>query len=66
MAFKVFFIVVTTCQSLLMLFLQGKGYAVEIHYVEEPVSDYLQAAVDTVLLIHEKVGRCLPDVKLIH
>jgi len=28
---------------------------VEIHYVEEPVSDYLQAAVNTVLLIHEKV-----------
>ena len=27
----------------------------EIHYVEEPVSDYLQAAVNTVLLIHEKV-----------
>jgi len=28
---------------------------VEIHYVEEPVSDYLQAVVNTVLLIHEKV-----------
>ncbi|KAF8663339.1 hypothetical protein HU200_055954 [Digitaria exilis] len=33
---------------------EGKGYTVEIHYVEEPVSDYLQAAVNTVLLIHEK------------
>ncbi|RLN23325.1 putative ATP-dependent RNA helicase DHX35 [Panicum miliaceum] len=32
----------------------GKGYTVEIHYVEEPVSDYLRAAVNTVLLIHEK------------
>jgi hypothetical protein len=28
---------------------------VEVHYVEEPVSDYLQAVVNTVLLIHEKV-----------
>lgn len=28
----------------------------EIHYVEEPVSDYLQAAVNTVLIIHEKVS----------
>ncbi|XP_020088516.1 probable pre-mRNA-splicing factor ATP-dependent RNA helicase DEAH9 isoform X1 [Ananas comosus] len=37
-----------------ILSVEGKGYAVEIHYVEEPVSDYLQAAVDTVLLIHEK------------
>lgn len=27
----------------------------EIHYVEEPVSDYVQAAVSTVQLIHDKV-----------
>ncbi|TVU22850.1 hypothetical protein EJB05_32570 [Eragrostis curvula] len=37
-----------------ILSVEGKGYTVEIHYVEEPVSDYLQAAVNTVLLIHEK------------
>lgn len=44
--------------------LQGKGYTVEIHYVEEPVSDYLQAAVNTVLLIHEKVVYfcCLTEI----
>uniref|UniRef100_A0A0D3EL13 Helicase C-terminal domain-containing protein n=1 Tax=Oryza barthii TaxID=65489 RepID=A0A0D3EL13_9ORYZ len=37
-----------------ILSVEGKGYTVEIHYVEEPVSDYLQAAVNTVLIIHEK------------
>ncbi|XP_062189991.1 probable pre-mRNA-splicing factor ATP-dependent RNA helicase DEAH9 [Phragmites australis] len=37
-----------------ILSVEGKGYTVEIHYVEEPVSDYLQTAVNTVLLIHEK------------
>ncbi|KAL0906039.1 hypothetical protein M5K25_024500 [Dendrobium thyrsiflorum] len=37
-----------------ILSVEGKGYPVEIHYVQEPVSDYLQSAVDTVLLIHEK------------
>ncbi|CAD6343173.1 unnamed protein product [Miscanthus lutarioriparius] len=37
-----------------ILSVEGKGYTVEIHYVEEPVSDYLQAVVNTVLLIHEK------------
>ncbi|XP_008673553.1 probable pre-mRNA-splicing factor ATP-dependent RNA helicase DEAH9 [Zea mays] len=37
-----------------VLSVEGKGYTVEIHYVEEPVSDYLQATVNTVLLIHEK------------
>ncbi|PVH39496.1 hypothetical protein PAHAL_5G518800 [Panicum hallii] len=37
-----------------ILSVEGKGYTVEIHYVEEPVSDYLRAAVNTVLLIHEK------------
>ncbi|XP_066305529.1 probable pre-mRNA-splicing factor ATP-dependent RNA helicase DEAH9 [Miscanthus floridulus] len=37
-----------------ILSVEGKGYTVEIRYVEEPVSDYLQAAVNTVLLIHEK------------
>uniref|UniRef100_A0ACD5VVY4 Uncharacterized protein n=1 Tax=Avena sativa TaxID=4498 RepID=A0ACD5VVY4_AVESA len=33
---------------------EGRGYTVETHYVEEPVSDYLQAAVNTVLIIHDK------------
>uniref|UniRef100_A0A7C8ZDG4 RNA helicase n=2 Tax=Opuntia streptacantha TaxID=393608 RepID=A0A7C8ZDG4_OPUST len=33
---------------------QGRGFTVEINYVEEPVADYLQAAVSTVLLIHEQ------------
>jgi len=42
-----------------ILSVEGKGYTVEIHYVEEPVSDYLRAAVNTVLLIHEKVIRFL-------
>ncbi|XP_066316918.1 probable pre-mRNA-splicing factor ATP-dependent RNA helicase DEAH9 isoform X1 [Miscanthus floridulus] len=37
-----------------ILSVEGKGYTVEIHYVEEPVSDYLQAVVNTVLLSHEK------------
>ncbi|GJN38084.1 hypothetical protein PR202_gb27094 [Eleusine coracana subsp. coracana] len=37
-----------------ILSVEGKGYTVEVHYVEEPVSDYLLAAVNTVLLIHEK------------
>ncbi|KAJ3693888.1 hypothetical protein LUZ60_009368 [Juncus effusus] len=39
-----------------ILSVEGKGYTVEIHYVEEPVSDYLQSAVDTVLSIHETEG----------
>ncbi|KAM0910145.1 hypothetical protein ACQ4PT_014364 [Festuca glaucescens] len=37
-----------------ILSVEGRGYTVETHYVEEPVSDYLQAAVNTVLIIHEK------------
>ncbi|KAG0502404.1 hypothetical protein HPP92_002476 [Vanilla planifolia] len=37
-----------------ILSVEGKGFPVEIHYVEEAVSNYLQAAVETVLLIHEK------------
>ncbi|PKA51639.1 putative pre-mRNA-splicing factor ATP-dependent RNA helicase [Apostasia shenzhenica] len=37
-----------------ILSVEGKGFPVEIFYVEEPVSDYLRAAVDAVLLIHEK------------
>ncbi|KAJ8510210.1 hypothetical protein OPV22_000644 [Ensete ventricosum] len=37
-----------------ILSVEGKGYTVEIHYVEEPVPDYLQAAVDAVLSINVK------------
>ncbi|XP_072999802.1 probable pre-mRNA-splicing factor ATP-dependent RNA helicase DEAH9 isoform X2 [Typha latifolia] len=37
-----------------ILSVEGRGYTVEINYVEEPVADYLQAVVNTVLLIHEK------------
>lgn len=37
-----------------ILSVEGRGYTVETHYVEEPVSDYLLAAVSTVLIIHEK------------
>ncbi|KAF6155967.1 hypothetical protein GIB67_039298 [Kingdonia uniflora] len=40
---------------------EGRGFNVQIHYLEEPVSDYLQAAVSTVLAIHdqESVGDIL-------
>ncbi|WOL00761.1 putative pre-mRNA-splicing factor ATP-dependent RNA helicase DEAH9 [Canna indica] len=41
-------------QSPAILSVEGKGYTVEIHYVEEPVPDYLQAAVDAVLSINDK------------
>ncbi|KDO77781.1 hypothetical protein CISIN_1g005436mg [Citrus sinensis] len=37
-----------------ILSVEGRGFNVQIHYVEEPVSDYVQAAVSTVLLIHDK------------
>ncbi|ONI10609.1 hypothetical protein PRUPE_4G056700 [Prunus persica] len=37
-----------------VLSVEGRGFNVQIHYVEEPVPDYLRAAVSTVLLIHEK------------
>ena len=38
-----------------MLAFQGRGFNVQIHYVEEPVPDYIQAAVSTILLIHDQV-----------
>ncbi|KAK4786842.1 hypothetical protein SAY86_010675 [Trapa natans] len=44
----------TTSEESAILSVEGRGYNVEIHYVEEPVSDYLQAAVSTVQLIHNK------------
>jgi len=34
---------------------QGRGFNVHINYAEEPVQDYVQAAVSTTLLIHERV-----------
>ncbi|XP_068320129.1 probable pre-mRNA-splicing factor ATP-dependent RNA helicase DEAH9 isoform X2 [Pyrus communis] len=37
-----------------VLSVEGRGFNVQIHYVEEPVSDYLRAAVSTVLLIHDQ------------
>ncbi|XP_039125484.1 probable pre-mRNA-splicing factor ATP-dependent RNA helicase DEAH9 isoform X2 [Dioscorea cayenensis subsp. rotundata] len=37
-----------------ILSVEGKGFTVEIYYLEEPCSSYLQAAVDTVLSIHDK------------
>ncbi|XP_043690205.1 probable pre-mRNA-splicing factor ATP-dependent RNA helicase DEAH9 isoform X2 [Telopea speciosissima] len=37
-----------------ILSVEGRGFNVQVHYLEEPVSDYLQAAVSTVLLIHDQ------------
>ncbi|KAI4312245.1 hypothetical protein MLD38_037079 [Melastoma candidum] len=37
-----------------ILSVEGRGFNVQIHYLEEPVSDYVRAAVSTVLLIHDK------------
>ncbi|XVF40393.1 hypothetical protein PTKIN_Ptkin01aG0109800 [Pterospermum kingtungense] len=37
-----------------ILSVEGRGFNVQIHYVEEPVQDYVQAAVSTVLLIHDQ------------
>ncbi|KAG9446137.1 hypothetical protein H6P81_012265 [Aristolochia fimbriata] len=37
-----------------MLSVEGRGFDVEIHYLEESVSDYLQTAVSTVLAIHDQ------------
>ncbi|KAL4563271.1 hypothetical protein LXL04_027311 [Taraxacum kok-saghyz] len=37
-----------------ILSVEGRGYNVEMFYVEEPVSDYLQATVSTVMSIHHK------------
>ncbi|XP_021766037.1 probable pre-mRNA-splicing factor ATP-dependent RNA helicase DEAH9 [Chenopodium quinoa] len=33
---------------------EGRGFTVEINYVQEPVADYLRAAVSTVMLIHKQ------------
>ncbi|XP_028780288.1 probable pre-mRNA-splicing factor ATP-dependent RNA helicase DEAH9 [Neltuma alba] len=37
-----------------ILSVEGRGFNVEINYTEEPVPDYVQATVSTVLLIHEQ------------
>ncbi|XP_048331112.2 probable pre-mRNA-splicing factor ATP-dependent RNA helicase DEAH9 [Ziziphus jujuba] len=37
-----------------ILSVEGRGFSVQIHYVEEPVSNYIQSAVSTVLLIHDQ------------
>ncbi|GMI77652.1 hypothetical protein like AT4G18465 [Hibiscus trionum] len=37
-----------------ILSVEGRGFNVQIHYVEDPVKDYVQAIVSTVLLIHDK------------
>ncbi|GAB2298615.1 ATPdependent RNA helicase [Dionaea muscipula] len=37
-----------------ILSVEGRGFNVEINYVEEPVSNYLQAVISTVLLINEQ------------
>ncbi|KAK9706755.1 hypothetical protein RND81_07G149800 [Saponaria officinalis] len=37
-----------------ILSVEGRGFTVEIKYLQEPVSDYLRAAVSTVLLIHKE------------
>ncbi|XP_021846022.2 probable pre-mRNA-splicing factor ATP-dependent RNA helicase DEAH9 [Spinacia oleracea] len=33
---------------------EGRGFTVEINYIQEPVADYLRAAVSTVMLIHKQ------------
>lgn len=37
-----------------ILSVEGRGFNVEINFAQEPVQDYVQAAVSTVLLIHER------------
>ncbi|OVA11084.1 Helicase [Macleaya cordata] len=37
-----------------ILSVEGKGFNIQIHYLEEPASDYLQTAVSTVLAIHDQ------------
>lgn len=36
--------------------LDGRMHPVEVSYTKEPVSDYVRAAIDTVVGIHETVG----------
>lgn len=37
-----------------ILSVEGRGFTVKIHYVEEPVSDYVRSVVSTILLINER------------
>ncbi|GMY37679.1 putative pre-mrna-splicing factor atp-dependent rna helicase deah9 [Fagus crenata] len=37
-----------------ILSVEGRGFNVQVHFVEEPISDYVQAAVSTVLSIHDR------------
>ncbi|KAF5742324.1 putative ATP-dependent RNA helicase [Tripterygium wilfordii] len=37
-----------------ILSVEGRGFDVRIHYVEEPIADYVRASVSTVMLIHEQ------------
>ncbi|KAL9321150.1 hypothetical protein ACSQ67_012989 [Phaseolus vulgaris] len=37
-----------------ILSVEGRGFNVQINYAEEPVQDYVQAAVSTTLLIHQR------------
>ncbi|KAM7262747.1 hypothetical protein ACFE04_000430 [Oxalis oulophora] len=37
-----------------ILSVEGRGYTVQINYLEEPASDYLREAISTVLLINDK------------
>ncbi|KAI3928200.1 hypothetical protein MKW98_023801 [Papaver atlanticum] len=37
-----------------ILSVEGKGFTVQTHYLEEPASDYLQTAVSTILVIHDQ------------
>ncbi|WJX26739.1 ATPdependent RNA helicase [Trifolium repens] len=37
-----------------ILSVEGRGFNVQINFAKEPVQDYVQAAVSTVLLIHER------------
>ncbi|TXG47517.1 hypothetical protein EZV62_026811 [Acer yangbiense] len=37
-----------------ILSVEGRGFNVQIHYVEEPIPDYVQAVVSTVMLINDQ------------
>ncbi|KAJ0082836.1 hypothetical protein Patl1_10589 [Pistacia atlantica] len=46
-----------------ILSVEGRGFNVQIHYVEEPVSDYVQAAVSTVVLINDQASRFIFSIR---
>ncbi|KAH7544924.1 hypothetical protein FEM48_Zijuj01G0037500 [Ziziphus jujuba var. spinosa] len=46
--------VVGTITEPAILSVEGRGFSVQIHYVEEPVSNYIMSAISTVLLIHDQ------------